>query len=55
MCFEVGPLSTWQNIFRVSKESLAMSQKVQPHGRGILLKYLMMWHGIFYKYSYLLI
>jgi hypothetical protein len=41
----------WQNIFHFSKESLAMSQKVQPHGKGIFLKHLMTWHGIFYKKS----
>jgi len=51
MCFEVRPLSIWQNIFHVSKESLTMSQKVQPRGKGIFKEYLMMWHGIFYKDS----
>jgi hypothetical protein len=35
LCFEIGPLSMWQNILHISKEYFATSQKVNPCGTKI--------------------
>jgi hypothetical protein len=41
------------NILHINKEYFTMSQKVNPCGMKIFVKYLIMWHGICYEDSFL--
>jgi hypothetical protein len=45
----------WQNILHINKEYFTTSQKMNPCGMRIFVKYLIMWHGICYKFFLLFI